>query len=380
MKKMNESKKILFISHSSGGGGAETVFLSVIKSMEKKCEMYISLPSSKGYLYEKLIEKTPRIERNIKTEDKIKKFFKISKILKNIKTIIKLIFFIKKEKVDIIYSSSIVNISGGIAGIITGKKHVWHIHEMANKNHEWFDSNFNWIIKKILKNSTIIFISETSKKSWLEKLKIDEKELNYEVIYNPIKKMNTIRKKKREKIVIGFLGAITKNKNIEFLVDVFCEFYKKHRNIELKIVGDGEQEKLGRYIRENTTEEKITLESYMKAEDFFGKIDILVLPSFSEAFPLVVLEGMSLGIPCFCTTESSLKDLFKDGENLFFIDPFSKIEFQKKIEFLLENFEEYSEKFKENNKFLFEKYKFNENFEEKIRGVLMGARIDAKNN
>lgn len=47
-------KKILMISHSSGGGGAETVFLKAVDSLKEENNLTVAINSDEGYLIEKI--------------------------------------------------------------------------------------------------------------------------------------------------------------------------------------------------------------------------------------------------------------------------------------------------------------------------------------
>lgn len=48
-------------------------------------------------------------------------------------------------------------------------------------------------------------------------------------------------------------------------------------------------------------------------DDFFDRADIFVLPSFNEAFGLVILEAMQRGLPVVSTFEGGIPDLVEDG-------------------------------------------------------------------
>jgi len=53
----------------------------------------------------------------------------------------------------------------------------------------------------------------------------------------------------------------------------------------------------------------------------FLNADIFVLPSYSEGFPVVVLEAMAGKLPIVTTPVGALPEVFDDGLNGFFIQP-----------------------------------------------------------
>ena len=56
-------------------------------------------------------------------------------------------------------------------------------------------------------------------------------------------------------------------------------------------------------------------------EALFKQSDIFILPSYSEGFPLSVLEAMSYGLPLIVTPVGALPEVLKEGENCFFVKP-----------------------------------------------------------
>jgi len=54
-------------------------------------------------------------------------------------------------------------------------------------------------------------------------------------------------------------------------------------------------------------------------KELLKSVDILALPSYSEGFPFVVLEGMSAGLPVIATRVGALPEVFRHGEDIFFV-------------------------------------------------------------
>jgi glycosyltransferase involved in cell wall biosynthesis len=74
-------------------------------------------------------------------------------------------------------------------------------------------------------------------------------------------------------------------------------------------------------------------------ERLFKDADIFILPSFSEGFPMVVLEAMSYSLPLIVTPVGALPDVLKEGENALFVEPGSVDDLDKALRRLIESSE-----------------------------------------
>ena len=124
----------------------------------------------------------------------------------------------------------------------------------------------------------------------LEKFRFDEK----------------IRRKVRESlkindetIVIGHAGHFSRQKNHEFVLDVFNEFHKKHPDSVLMLVSDGPNFELIK----NKAKEMGLSESVMflgrrnDMVELYQAMDCFILPSLWEGLPLVLVEAQASGLP-----------------------------------------------------------------------------------
>lgn len=101
-------------------------------------------------------------------------------------------------------------------------------------------------------------------------------------------------------VALGSIAAFTPAKNQQFIIQVLLKLRDSDFNFKVFFVGDGHL-KAG----VETLTKKYSLEDCV---EFLGKksnipelmsaFDILLLPSFYEGFPNVVLEAQSCGLPC----------------------------------------------------------------------------------
>lgn len=120
-------------------------------------------------------------------------------------------------------------------------------------------------------------------------------------------------KEKREKLrkelslencfVIGHVGRFMKQKNHEFLIDVFYEVLKQKENARLLLIGDG---KLKLQIEAKV--KNLGIEKAVKflgvrndVADLYNTMDVFVLPSLYEGLPVVGVEVQANGLPFICS-------------------------------------------------------------------------------
>jgi glycosyltransferase involved in cell wall biosynthesis len=130
-----------------------------------------------------------------------------------------------------------------------------------------------------------------------------------------------IRKEYRNKYglngkkVVGHIGHFSYPKNQEYLVKIFHELYKLDNSYRLILIGDGQ-------LRQNIQEQVANL-GLTNTVIFTGKtsevpqlmqaLDIIVMPSRFEGFPLTLVEAQSACLPCFVSdtisSEVAITDL-----------------------------------------------------------------------
>lgn len=159
--------------------------------------------------------------------------------------------------------------------------------------------------------------------------------LPYEVVPNAIdtdkfkfdvNKRENLRKKLslENKFVIGHVGTFFDVKNQKFLVDVFGEFVKKRDDAKLLLIGEGpmKAEIIEKVDRMNLNNSVIFTGTKKNVNEYMQAIDVFVLPSKFEGFPIVSVEAQSAGLPCIIssniTREIAITDqvLFRSIDNI----------------------------------------------------------------
>lgn len=103
-----------------------------------------------------------------------------------------------------------------------------------------------------------------------------------------------------EKFVVGFVGRLSHQKNIPFLVKVFSGLEKKTANVVLLVVGDGELygDMLHQLESLGLLSKVIFLKTRNDVNALMMAMDVMLLPSFYEGLPLVLVEAQATALKC----------------------------------------------------------------------------------
>lgn len=120
-----------------------------------------------------------------------------------------------------------------------------------------------------------------------------------------------------EETVIVSVARFTLQKQPLKLIRAFAEVSKKVTGVRLLMVGEGEQrERAAALIRELGLEDKIILQPFRQdVPRVLASSDIFVLPSLWEAFPIALLEAMSMGKAVIGTAVDGTPEIIRDGQN-----------------------------------------------------------------
>jgi len=114
------------------------------------------------------------------------------------------------------------------------------------------------------------------------------------------------------------VGRLCEQKGQLLLVAATAALVKEGWNFKLILVGDGEQRaELEQLIAKYNIGHLVSITGWMDAESVRREIlaaRALVLPSFAEGLPVVLMEAMSLGRPVLTTYVAGIPELVVNGE------------------------------------------------------------------
>lgn len=231
----------------------------------------------------------------------------------NIKNLFK--FLTKLNKVMRVNSFDVIHvhdISSGVFALAIAKVNHIKLRIMHSRTTDYLPNEKNVFIKKACKKIIPIFANNYFACSYeagiwgfgkkrANSVKVIKNGIQIEkFIYDP-----KIKKKIREELgiknqkVIGTIGRLSAQKNLDFLIDLFKEINKEDNNTILVIVGGGNRrDELLKKAKELSLEENVIFTGERSnVWDYYMSFDVFLGTSLYEGFGTTAIESQAVGIP-----------------------------------------------------------------------------------
>jgi len=241
------------------------------------------------------------------------------------------------------------------SSVIIGTMHDYTFME-ANRNPFFYESLYNdWIKRYFYYNFVkyteksclksldhLISVSESIKEKLEDSYKIDDKKIS--VIYNSIFLKNDLdkinNKKKREQIIL-IVGNNLQRKGIVTLFKAFAKLQSKYPNLKILAIGQDINKKyLENLTKDMGIEKKVEFVNTKPNKYILEKMreaSLYVMPSLREGFGITFLEAMACETPVIGGSVGGTKELIKNGENGFLVNPEDYNDLADKISIILDD-------------------------------------------
>lgn len=232
---------------------------------------------------------------------------------------------LEKEDIDIIHGHYLF--PAGAAAVEVGKKHGIKTYVTAHGS-DMFEVYkkqplLRFLLKKVLRDADGVFVVSNALKHEViatgvagiaNKTKISWNSVDIDK-FSP-KENDSFKKENKldDKPIVLFVGNLIKRKNAESLLEA-----KKvsESDYYLVIVGDGPLfKRLNKKVQEENIHDVIFTGSREDIENIIPSCDVLILPSFSESFGLVLIEALACGKPVIGSDVGGISEIINDDVGL----------------------------------------------------------------
>ena len=347
LKKPDSQIKVAFVDHSPEIGGAESSLLTLLRHMDKKQFKATVILTSEGLFSKRLREENIQVKViylpltliRLKRGNALKTFLFLAAYLFPIQFfMIKLCFYLRKNKFDLILTNTIkAHFYGSIAARLCFIPVIWRFHDILSP------TDFSPVLIQSITffgkrfPTRILAVSDLARDYLVrDGLKGDKVEVIFSGIDNDRYEFkNTSRNIRNEFNIgdnvklVGCIGRIIPQKGQRSFLLAIPEVIKKYPETFFLIVGDvylkeeRYKEELLEIIKKNKIEDRVKFTGFRyDIRNLIRSLDILVFPSVApESFGLSVLEAMSLGKPVIASKVGGVCEIIEDGVNGMLIEP-----------------------------------------------------------
>ncbi len=164
--------------------------------------------------------------------------------------------------------------------------------------------------------------------------------------------------------LVGYIGRLSEEKGILNLIKSLHLISNKVNKTKFVICGNGRlTNKINQIIKNDNLEQQVRLIHWVAHNEvpmFMNDLKLLVVPSFSEGIPNVILEAMACGTPVLATPVGAIPDIIADNKTGFLLKSNKPDHISERIIEIMDQpklLEEVSE-----NAYLWVRKNFNKNF------------------
>ena len=339
-------KKILFLNHTLGVGGAEKVLVNLVNGLDKtKYDVTVMTVIDTGIF-----------KNDLDSNVKYKTIFKLPFHLNNgeksgslqsktssIKNILKKMyqFFWKHVSCKWIYNKfvkddydyEIAFLEGICAKILAAstnenaKKFVWlHIDIINENKSDAFFKNLNEQKKCYDSFDKIVCVSDVVKTQSIKKLNLDKSK--FVKLYNSInsdeiREKSLLKEIKHSTFSFATVGRLATQKGYDRLINVSKRLKNEGYDFKVQIIGEGPEEFILKKMVSNAQLQNVVqfLGFQSNPYPYIKASDVFICPSRAEGFSTVASEAVVLHKACLVTDCSGMGELFgKNGEYGLIVD------------------------------------------------------------
>jgi glycosyltransferase involved in cell wall biosynthesis len=221
------------------------------------------------------------------------------------------------------------NIFGTIAAQICGYK---SISVITGLGYSFINKGLIHKITKLLykltshHNSAVIFENEDDKNLFIkEGMTLPEKAISVKGCGVDLSFYHKFPNGEVHKeIVFTFIGRLLKDKGVREFVKAAHKVKQQFYNTKFIILGDFDQENPSTIDREELltwiNTETIDYKGFVDdVRPYIAQSDCIVLPSYREGLPRILLEGMAMSKPIITTDTAGCRETVEDGKNGFLV-------------------------------------------------------------
>lgn len=200
------------------------------------------------------------------------------------------------------------------------KKLIIHLHSsdpkdsIGGKYRDLYDYSFNHADKILLLSNEWKKVASRAFPANISKM---------DVLYNPCPSVEKGNPDMKHPYIL-YAGTVNTRKGYHDLLNAFAMINKSHPDWTIVFAGNGEIDKGKELAEKLHISHQVKFVGWVAGEDkdrWFSNASAYCLPSYSEGFPMGVLDAWGYGLPVVTTPVGGIPDVAVNGENMLLFAP-----------------------------------------------------------
>lgn len=124
--------------------------------------------------------------------------------------------------------------------------------------------------------------------------------------------------------LIGYIGRLSGEKGVQHFAQALPAILSDRQDLHVLIGGDGPlKETVEASLQKGGVTARVDLPGWISHDDlpgYLNQLRLLVLPSYTEGLPNIMLEAMACGTPVLATPVGAIPDVIIDGKTGFIME------------------------------------------------------------
>lgn len=324
-----ENQNILFVTRAPIQGGTENIILQLCEILKGKVNKIV-VCAGKGINQDKLAEMGVGFYKisDIEKKDPIT-IYKVSRRICQI---------VKTENITLIHTHH------RMAAFYVALLGLYKKCYFFNTCHNTF-TNKKWLTRFAYKHANLIACGEMVKQNLINEFELPDSQII--VIHNAVKpfdgniKVDPVIYEMRKKgcFIVANVGRLSEQKGMDYYLRAIPAVKKKHPDVFFVVIGSGEKEsRLKAIVEELEIADRVYFMGYrLDVQNLMAQVDLIVLSSLWEGFPLIPIEAFSVGKTIVATSVDGTPEIVSDGINGLLVEARNIHQISKKINWMIEH-------------------------------------------
>ena len=171
---------------------------------------------------------------------------------------------------------------------------------------------------------TCVVLGAAAQRFVIKELKVPEDRVK--IVFNGVPRPSVPRRTASQSVIkrLLFVGNLSERKGVSDLLQAMTHTGLKNISLELVLAGGGDVEGYAAKAKALGLADIVKFAGWSEQKDvarLMAQADVLILPSYDEGLPLVILEALANGVAVVCCPVGEIPNVLTDRQNACFIQP-----------------------------------------------------------